>query len=121
MPTRLKRVITTHVDYLIENLAETTVFLHDIKELSKERRDTLAIDEYADIITRLIDEGQREGTVRNDIDSRLIGMAVLGMVNWTYRWYRPMDGVTPNSLGVAFADLAADAIRAHPPGAPNAG
>lgn len=110
--TRLKGVITTHVEYLIENLAETTVFLHDIKHLSKERRETLAIDEYEQIIIRLIEEGQAEGTVRDDIDPRLIGMGVLGMVNWIYRWYRPGNGVTPHSLGTFYAEMVGAGIHA---------
>ena len=108
--TRLKKVIEAHVQYLISNLAATTVFLHDIKHLSKARRDMLAVDEYEMIIQRLIEDGQSEGTIRSDINPKLIKMAVLGVVNWTYRWYRADIGLTPEHIGQQFANLIVDGL-----------
>lgn len=108
--TRLKKVVNAHVQYLIGNLAATTVFLHDIKHLSKARRDTLAVDEYEIIIQRLIEEGQAEGSVRTDIDAKMIEMAVLGVVNWTYRWYRADLHLSAERIGQQFAELISEGL-----------
>lgn len=47
-----------------------------------------AEDRYVGFVTRLVEEGQRDGSIRADADPRLVRMVVLGAVNWVYRWYR---------------------------------
>jgi hypothetical protein len=38
--------------------------------------------------------------------------ALLGMVNWTHRWYRPRDPYQGDEVGDSFATLLLDGLEA---------
>jgi TetR/AcrR family transcriptional regulator, cholesterol catabolism regulator len=38
---------------------------------------------------KIIDEGQRDGTIRDDVPADLIYRIVFGSFGWTYRWFKP--------------------------------
>ncbi len=102
---RLWKAIAGHIVYLVHNLTATTVFLHEYERLSPERKAELAYFDYAAELKRLIIEGQREGSLRSDLDPTLAALSALGSANWVYRWYH--DGsAKPEEIGRHFADLA---------------
>ena len=41
-------------------------------------------------------------------------MAVLGMFNWTHRWYRPSGPLALEDIGRQFAELALAGLRPPP-------
>jgi AcrR family transcriptional regulator len=90
---RLRSLIEHHVRHLIANLARTTLFLHEFRSLTAAHREVIAGAEerYVARVTELVEEGRRDGSLRDDLDPRLARMVVLGAANWVYRWYRP-DG-----------------------------
>ena len=101
---RLRSVVRGHVLYLIDHLTETTVLLHEIDQLSPERRGQIPTQEYASVLTGLIEDGQRAGVVKPDIDAHLATLAVLGAVNWVYRWYRSDGNRTPAEIADQYAE-----------------
>jgi AcrR family transcriptional regulator len=102
--TRLRSVVRGHVLYLVDHLTETTVLLHEIDQLSPERRRQIPTGEYMSVLTGLIEDGQRVGVVKPEIDARLATLALLGAVNWVYRWYRPEGGRSPVEIADQYAD-----------------
>lgn len=56
--------------------------------------------EFEQIVVGLIEEGIREGNFVEE-DPFLLAMAFLGMVNWTYAWYRP--GHDKHQIGRIFS------------------
>ncbi|WP_330948984.1 TetR/AcrR family transcriptional regulator [Virgibacillus sp. MG-45] len=67
-------------------------------------------DQFKQIIMQAIEEGKQCGEFRQDISVEITGMAILGMVNWTYKWYQ-RDGVkTIDEIGDIFVDLILHAI-----------
>jgi AcrR family transcriptional regulator len=100
---RLGAVLRGHVRHLIDNLAETTVVLHEFGQLSEERRRSLPVDEFHRTFTALIAQGQREGTVAPDLVPELASLALLGSVNHIYRWYSPGGAGTPDEIADQFA------------------
>jgi AcrR family transcriptional regulator/ferredoxin len=102
---RLRSVVRGHVLYLIDHLTETTVLLHEIDQLSPERRGQIPTQEYSSVLTGLIEDGQRAGVVKPDIDAHLATLAVLGAVNWVYRWYRSDGNRTPAEIADQYVEM----------------
>lgn len=117
---KLRAFIEGHVMANIANHVKIGVFLHDFRSLSPERRKAIIRDRdvYDGYVRTLIQEGQEQGLVAPEIDSKLAAMALMGMMNWVYQWYQPgrRGGTSPRDLARAFADvaLAGLAVREEP-------
>ncbi|MCE3550895.1 TetR/AcrR family transcriptional regulator [Pseudonocardia sp. RS11V-5] len=107
---RLRAVIRGHVRYLIDNLVETTVLLHEFDQLSAENRARLPIRDYQEVVAGLVADAQADPRVKPDLDPQLTALAVLGAANWVYRWYRPDGRRSPDQIGAAYADLLVDGM-----------
>jgi AcrR family transcriptional regulator len=99
-----------HVVYLIEHMAATTVFLREFEQLPPARHKELSGLDYAELVRGLILRGQQDGSIRTDIDIPMTSMAILGAVNWIYRWYRQPStraqrSSQPREVGQEFARL----------------
>lgn len=106
--TLIRLFIESHVKHVSDNLVKATVFFHDFRSLDPARRDYIVKerDSYDLFLRDLITRGQGEGQICKDIDPKLATLALLGMMNWTYQWYRVGGGMDPSQIGRQFADLA---------------
>ena len=43
---------------------------------------------YDDAVIGIVESGFKEGSIRRVGSARVIAYAIIGMVNWTHRWYR---------------------------------
>lgn len=73
--------------------------------LIKEKR-----DQFKQIIVEVIREGQEAGEFREHLPVDITGMAILGMVNWTYKWYKQSGEKSIEEIGSAFIDLILHAV-----------
>ncbi len=62
-----------------------------------------------DLYVQLIEEGIASGEFR-DVNPKIAAFAVIGMANWTSRWYSPRGRMTPEEIGVTIADFAIQAL-----------
>src|SRR5215467_10794620 len=87
---RLKTMIDLHLRLVLEerNL-EVTGLLHECKTLSP--GDRARIDkrkkEYVRMTTKLISDVVEQFDIK-DVNPKLAAFALLGMLNWTYQWYK---------------------------------
>ncbi|MDT7601055.1 MAG: TetR/AcrR family transcriptional regulator, cholesterol catabolism regulator [Pseudonocardiales bacterium] len=102
---RLRSVVRGHVLYLIDNLVETSVLLHEFEQLSTARREQIALHEYSAILAALIEDAQRAGVVKPGVDAQLAALAALGAMNWVYRWYRPDGRKSPAEIADQYAEI----------------
>jgi AcrR family transcriptional regulator len=109
---RLDRVVVGHVEHTCHNLVSTTVFLHELSSLPPARRQEVLGEEHAyqSVFRGLIEQGARDGMVREGVDPRLAALSILGSTNWVYRWFRTDGPVPPQVLGAQLADLAVASI-----------
>jgi AcrR family transcriptional regulator len=105
---RLESVIRGHVEHTCRNLVPTAVFLHEMSALPLERRNEVLGSEHAyqGVFRDLVEEGQKDGLVRDDLDPRLAALSILGSANWVYRWFRPGGAFSPEQIGSEMADMA---------------
>lgn len=67
-------------------------------------------DQFKQIIVNAVEEGKESGEFRSDLSVDITAMAILGMVNWTYKWYRPTGQKTIDEIGDIFVDLIMHAV-----------
>jgi len=88
---RLKTMIELHLRLVLEerNL-EVTGLLHECKTLAPGDRTRInrRKKEYVKMSTKLIADVLKKYSI-TDINPKLAAFALLGMLNWTYQWYKP--------------------------------
>jgi AcrR family transcriptional regulator len=65
-----------------------------------------------DFYVRCITEGIANGEFR-ELDPKIAAFAVIGMANWTSRWYSPKGSKSPKEIGEMMADFALQGLRAE--------
>ncbi|MBD8036308.1 TetR/AcrR family transcriptional regulator [Solibacillus sp. A46] len=72
----------------------------EYKNIIKEKR-----KEYQKLIEQVIEEGKEGGQFRPEISTTITTMAIIGLVNWTYKWYRQNGSLTMEQITHHFNDL----------------
>lgn len=69
--------------------------------------------DYEDTIIKIIEEGYVDGSFRNLGAPRTVAFAIMGMVNWVGRWYKP-GGTDGSSLAIGgiFTELVINGLAA---------
>jgi AcrR family transcriptional regulator len=61
--------------------------------------------QYLALWKRVITAGKRSGELRSDLDAAVTVEAILGMVNWMFRWFRPGGRLSAAAVAAEFARL----------------
>ncbi|KGX92031.1 TetR family transcriptional regulator [Pontibacillus halophilus JSM 076056 = DSM 19796] len=61
---------------------ESIYLTSPFEERIKEKR-----DRFKDLLLAVIKNGQQQDQFRTDLPPQIATMSILGMVNWTYKWY----------------------------------
>ncbi|SES78176.1 transcriptional regulator, TetR family [Oceanobacillus limi] len=69
--------------------------------------------QFKQIILNVIEEGQHTGEFRDNISIEISTMAILGMVNWTYKWYKKTGDKSIDEIGDIFVDIVLRAILSN--------
>ena len=111
---RLRHFIVRHMSYNADNLTKMTVFFHDFRSLSDDRRAEIVEerDRYDKHLRRLIADGQTEGSIRTDVDPKIAAFWILGAVNWLYQWFDPDGDLSVAEIADQFADLTVQSLLA---------
>ncbi len=109
---RLRQAVRLHVLTLVHDRDNVACFIEEGRSLAAEHRDTHVAnrDRYEGMFRRIIDDGIRAGEFA-PTDVRLAGFAVLGMVNWMVRWYRPDGRQSAEEIADRLGDYAAGAVQ----------
>lgn len=110
---KLRRVLQQYAADMTAT-PELSIFLAENLHQVMSGREAMDIvenaDEYGKGFAAIIQAGIDDGTFRRDLDPRVCTMAILGMFNWTHRWYRPNGPLTLEEIGRQFAELALSGI-----------
>ncbi|WP_249869641.1 TetR/AcrR family transcriptional regulator [Oceanobacillus saliphilus] len=66
--------------------------------------------QFKQIIKQAIRDGKDSGEFRETLSVDITTMAILGMVNWTYKWYQKSGINTIEEIGDMFVDLILHAV-----------
>ena len=113
---KVRRMSEAHVQYILTNRDQATIFFRDFRSLSEERRRDIAAerDNYARGFTAFLREAQAAGEVCPDVDVRHAAGALLGMMNMVYDWYPHADEQHARKLAKEIGDLVVSSLICDP-------
>ena len=105
-PLALLRFMEGHARFFEENHAFFVTMLQGIKSLSPEKREkTVALRDRHEANLRTILRRGIEAGVFRPVDVALAGRAVLSMLNWMIRWFRPGGPLRAEEVARMYFDL----------------
>lgn len=101
-----------HVRHLCSQPYDLTAVLEDAPRLPRQRfRNWFEqVDRYTRGVRELVEAGQREGAFVADLDPAVATMAILGMANWTLRWFRQDGRLLAEDVAEQMARMAVRAV-----------
>lgn len=102
---RLRTLLVRHIRGISDE-AYGAVLLTDLESLTHaQRRKYVALrDRFEQGVRALIKAGIARGEFRR-LDSRIVGFALLGAINWIPKWYRPGGELSSQEIAEQFADF----------------
>jgi AcrR family transcriptional regulator len=111
---RLAFVLRGAVHVLIDKLPYVTLLLR-VRGNSEVEREALARRrEFDRAVTALVLEARDEGSVRSDIDPRVVTRLIFGMINSIVEWYRPEGPESADQLAGDVLAMALEGLSSKP-------
>lgn len=104
---RLHAIITSFVMMFDRYKSHVTVFYQESLYLALEYDAEIEMkrDQYKEMMFKVIDEGIERGEFRPELPVSVMSMAIFGMINWTYKWYRATGKYSIEEIADIYADL----------------
>lgn len=115
---RLRAAILAHLRFSTDPARAdyAVVFLNEIFNLRDPhmRRALLQLAKhYEDIFAGIIKDGVASKEFRSKVDVQMVVYAVLGMGNWTPRWFRPDGRLSVEQIANEYADLVVHGLSSR--------
>lgn len=109
---RLREMIRAHVGVLTDDLGQATVFLHEWRYLSHDRRAAILAerDAYESRFRGVIEAGQHASEFTAGHPG-LLTRAILDALNGIAGWYRPDGPLTAHQIAGHYAELFTRALK----------
>jgi AcrR family transcriptional regulator len=115
---RLARVLRGAVHVLTDRLPYVTLLLRVRGNTEVERSALSRRRAFDRAVTALVTEARDEGSLRGDIDPRVVTRLLFGMVNSITEWYSPEGLEDAAQLADDVLAVALDGLRVNPRGGP---
>ncbi len=114
--TRLYEASKAIVRTVLHSQHHTAIFFREQKNYDPAMREQLETlhREFDELLSRLLEEGVARGEFRI-ADIRLCSLAIGGMVNWAYTWYRESGRLSVEELCEGMAQLVLQMVGAAKP------
>ena len=98
------------------NYPHMYVYIEDFARISRQEtkwaKDILASTRrFQEIVVNILEEGQKDGSLRSDLAHDLSALALFGMVNWTHRWYKPGSRHPPKKIAATLSAIFLSGYR----------
>ena len=103
---RLRAMLHAHIGVVARNLENATVFFHEWRFLSAERRAAITArrDAYEACFRQVIAQGIAAGEFPH-ADAWMGAVLVLSAGNWLYQWFRPDGTLSADEVADQFANM----------------
>jgi len=105
---RLRTVIRLHIEVVLSvRDREVTVMLHENHPLPPSLRKQInqRKKDYIHFVEGLIAEVQKQKGSKGTVSPRAAALALLGMINWIYQWYKPEGRLQAQDLIPQYTEL----------------
>jgi TetR/AcrR family transcriptional regulator, cholesterol catabolism regulator len=116
---RLMAVIGDLLELVRDYRPYVAVFFRELHTLNGPRWDAFhqKREAYEAFVRRIIQQGQQDGTLRADLDEKIVAFGLFGMCNWAYRWLDPAGSLSVEQIAQIFSALLLDGLTPRAPGA----
>ncbi|KQX05048.1 MULTISPECIES: TetR/AcrR family transcriptional regulator [unclassified Leifsonia] len=108
---RLELVLRGAVHVLVDELPSVTLLLRVRGNTDVERRALARRRAFDRSVTELVGRARDEGSLRDDIDVRVVERLLFGMINSIVEWYRPGGPEDADQLAADVVAVALDGLR----------
>lgn len=105
---RLRTLIRLHLEVVLSvRDREITVLLHENHPLPPSLRKQINArkKDYIHFVEGLIADVQRQNGSKGPVTARAAALALLGMINWIYQWYKPTGRLQAQDLIQQYTEL----------------
>jgi AcrR family transcriptional regulator len=105
---RLRTLIRLHIQVVISpEDREITVMLHENHPLPPplRRKINARKKDYLHFVENLIAEVQRKRYLQSSVTPRAAALALVGMINWIYQWYKPEGSLTGDAIVQQYTEI----------------
>jgi AcrR family transcriptional regulator len=105
---RLRTLIRLHIQVVISpEDREITVMLHENHPLPPplRRKINARKKDYLHFVENLIAEVQRKRNAQSSVTPRAAALALVGMINWIYQWYKPEGSLTGDAIVQQYTEI----------------
>jgi AcrR family transcriptional regulator len=116
---KLRRAILAHLEAFDRHYPHLFVYLREREAVKRRFREQIGFSPkaYERLWQQILEEGVASGEFRRELDIRVASYGLLGMLNWSYKWYNPggrlpVGEVAGEFTALALAGLAANGVDA---------
>ncbi len=111
----LREIMRDILELMETHRGHVRVFFEHHRELSGEPYERIAEKRlrYEQMVKDVMTQGAEEGTLRS-VDPELATLALAGMCNWTYQWYRPDGDLASRDIAYLFWDFLLNGLGTGP-------
>lgn len=93
-------------------LNSVTIFFQEYRYLTGEyyRKVEEKRDEYARLMVKILEEGLEAGEIRSELPPKILSLAIFGMIDWTYVWFRKEGKYSVDEIADIFIDIILQSI-----------
>jgi AcrR family transcriptional regulator len=105
---RLRMLIRLHIQVVLSpEDREITVMLHENHPLPPALRRKIngRKKDYLHFVENLVNDVQRKRGSQSSVTPRAAALALVGMINWIYQWYKPDGALTGEALVIQFTEI----------------
>lgn len=86
---KIARAIAVHLEAFDVHYPHLFVYIREMDSLMARLKDKIAESpkHYERLWHRILREGMKAGELRDDLDVKVVTYAILGAMNWMYKWY----------------------------------
>lgn len=112
-----ERLRAAAVDVVVssaDSMDDLTIFFREMQWLSAQKQTVVRRERrrYHEMFRSILEDGQREGTLRDDISADLAAHAFFGSVHHLFTWFDPEGPMTAAQVGDSLADLLVRGLQA---------
>src|SRR4030095_125178 len=116
-PARVKieRGVQAHMAAFDESYPHMFVFLQELPNVLQALQDKVRDlpKRYQRLWEEILRQGMAAGELRADLDVTTTTFMILGMCNWTFRWYRKSGSLDMEALARQYASAVLDGLLAR--------
>ena len=105
---RLRTLIRLHIQVVLSpEDREITVMLHENHPLSPALRRKIngRKKDYLHFVENLVADVQRKRNSASTVTPRAAALALVGMINWIYQWYKPDGPLTGEAIAQQYTEI----------------